>query len=153
MKQNNSQHVIWSTGHPVGYVAHDTDPNLGSSESTAPRLAAMKQLAAGMVFAFDGFHSWTLATGEPKTISVEEMVVIIDAGADYLMPQQQELILIHSSRSRSDSTALIMLYCKAASWLPEPVWSARPLVLVSGVCIYAQVCIHAAIRYIVFVWL
>ena len=95
MAENGSEHVMWSTGHPVGYVAHDTGPNLGGSESETPRPAALKPLKAGMVFAFDGFHAWRLPGGEPKTISVEEMAVVTDTGARYLIPPQQELILIN----------------------------------------------------------
>ncbi|MEE4244416.1 MAG: M24 family metallopeptidase, partial [Kangiellaceae bacterium] len=94
MKQNNSEHVMWSTGHPVGYVAHDTGPNLGGSRGSTVRPAAKKTLKEGMVFAFDGFHSWKLADGNFKTISVEEMAVITKDGAEYLIPPQQELVLI-----------------------------------------------------------
>ncbi len=96
MKRNKSEHVMWSTGHPVGYVAHDTGPNLGGSESEQPRPAALRELAPGMVFAFDGFHAWTLDNGGQKTISVEEMAVITKTGAEYLIPPQRELILIKS---------------------------------------------------------
>jgi len=52
------------------------------------------------VFAFDGFFAWTLPGGSgawgdgSKTISVEEMAVITETGAEYLVPPQQELILI-----------------------------------------------------------
>jgi Xaa-Pro aminopeptidase len=94
MKSNGSEHVMWSTGHPVGYVAHDTGPNLGGSLSETPRPTALKPLKPGMVFAFDGFHAWKLDGGGLKTISVEEMVVITESGAEYLIPPQQELILI-----------------------------------------------------------
>ncbi|MGX5200547.1 M24 family metallopeptidase [Aliikangiella sp. IMCC44632] len=96
MKKNNSAPVMWSTGHPVGYVAHDTGPNLGGSRGATVRPAAHKALKSGMVFAFDGFHSWRLANGGMKTISVEEMAVITDFGAEYLTPPQQQLILIPS---------------------------------------------------------
>ncbi|NMP16299.1 M24 family metallopeptidase [Thalassotalea sp. Y01] len=88
--------VIWSTGHPVGYVAHDTGPNLGGSHSPSSRPAAQKKLKQGMVFAFDGFHSWHLEDGGVKTISVEEMVEITEDGARYLIPRQQDLVLIKS---------------------------------------------------------
>lgn len=93
MARNGSEYVMWSTGHPVGYVAHDTGPNLGGSQSDSPRPAALKPLKPGMVFAFDGFHAWRLPAGL-KTISVEEMAVITETGAEYLIPPQQELILI-----------------------------------------------------------
>ncbi len=94
MEQNGSEHVMWSTGHPVGYVAHDTGPNLGGARSASVRPAALKPLKAGMVFAFDGFHAWHLEGGGLKTISVEEMVVVKDDGAHYLIPPQQQLVLI-----------------------------------------------------------
>nr|WP_083217779.1 M24 family metallopeptidase [Kangiella sediminilitoris] len=96
MKQNGSEHVMWSTGHPVGYVAHDTGPNLGGSRGATVRPAAKKVLKPGMVFAFDGFHAWKRPDGTSKTISVEEMAVITEDGAEYLIPPQQELILIPS---------------------------------------------------------
>ena len=47
-----------------------------------------------MVFAFDGFHAWTLESGGTKTISVEEMVVITENGAEYLIAPQEELVLV-----------------------------------------------------------
>ena len=93
MEKNGSEHVMWSTGHPVGYVAHDTGPNLGGSQSDKPRPTALKPLKAGMVFAFDGFHAWKLPGGL-KTISVEEMALVTETGAEYLIPPQQDLILI-----------------------------------------------------------
>lgn len=94
MKENKSDYVMWSTGHPVGYVAHDTGPNLGGSQAPSTRPAAQKELKQGMVFAFDGFHAWKLADGGTKTISVEEMAVITESGAEYLIAPQEELILI-----------------------------------------------------------
>ncbi len=94
MKKNGSEYVMWSTGHPVGYVAHDTGPNLGGSQDPVARPAAQKVLKAGMVFAFDGFHAWRRPDGTTKSISVEEMAVITENGAEYLIPPQQELILV-----------------------------------------------------------
>lgn len=96
MDKAGSTPVPWSTGHPVGYVAHDTGPNLGGSQSKKPRAAAQKLLKTGMVFAFDGFHAWQREDGTFKTISVEEMAVITDTGAEYLIAPQQDLILIPS---------------------------------------------------------
>lgn len=94
MKKNDSDYVMWSTGHPVGYVAHDTGPNLGGSQSPSIRPAAQKELKEGMVFAFDGFHAWKLENGGTKTISVEEMVVITESGARFLIAPQEELVLV-----------------------------------------------------------
>ncbi len=94
MEQAGSAYVMWSTGHPVGYVAHDVGPNLGGSQSSNVRPDSNKILKEGMTFAFDGFHSWELPGGGTKTISVEEMVVITKDGAEYLTAPQEELILV-----------------------------------------------------------
>ena len=94
MKKAKSEFVMWSTGHPVGYVAHDVGPNLGGSQSTHVRPASEKKLKEGMTFAFDGFHAWKLSDTTLKTISVEEMAVITKDRARYLT-KPQELSLIH----------------------------------------------------------
>jgi Xaa-Pro aminopeptidase len=92
MNQNGSASVPWGTGHSVGYWAHDVGPALNRF--------SRRPLEAGHTFAFDGFHAWTLPGGSgtwgdgSKTISVEEMVVITESGAEYLVPPQQELTLI-----------------------------------------------------------
>jgi Xaa-Pro aminopeptidase len=98
MKENNSDYVMWSTGHPVGYVAHDTGPNLGGSQSESVRPSSARILKPGMVFAFDGFHAWTLENGGAKTISVEEMAVITENGAEFLIVPQEELVLVGGKR-------------------------------------------------------
>ena len=94
MDANGSLYVPWSTGHPVGYVAHDVGPNLGGARIPTPRPAAQKLLKKGMTFAFDGFHCWKQADGTEKTISVEEMAVVNENGATYLIAPQEELILV-----------------------------------------------------------
>jgi Xaa-Pro dipeptidase len=99
MNDAGSATVPWSTGHPVGYWAHDVGPGL-NRRTQAP-------LREGQVFAFDGFFAWTLPGGDgtwgnlSKTISVEEMVVITAAGAEYLTPPQEELILIPARGGRA----------------------------------------------------
>lgn len=94
MEKAGSEYVMWSTGHPVGYVAHDVGPNLGGSQASHVRPASEKRLKTGMTFAFDGFHSWKLEDGRLKTISVEEMAVITEDGAEYLIEPQEILIVI-----------------------------------------------------------
>ena len=94
MEKAESEYVMWSTGHPVGYVAHDVGPNLGGSQASHVRPAAQKVIKEGMTFAFDGFHAWTLEDGGVKTISVEEMAVVKEDGAEYLISPQEDLILI-----------------------------------------------------------
>ena len=98
MEKAKSEYVMWSTGHPVGYVAHDVGPNLGGSQASHVRPAAQKELKEGMTFAFDGFHAWKLDNGNIKTISVEEMAVVKEDGAEYLIAPQEELILISSDK-------------------------------------------------------
>lgn len=103
MKQAGSEWVMWGTGHPVGYWAHDVGPALsGAQRETPPAGAAVRLLQPGQTFAFDGFFSWALsaaAGGEKatKTISVEEMAVVTEKGAEYLIPAQEELVLIRSA--------------------------------------------------------
>lgn len=96
MEKAESEYVMWSTGHPVGYVAHDVGPNLGGSQASHVRPASQKELKAGMTFAFDGFHAWKLPDGNLKTISVEEMAVVKEDNAEYLIEPQEEMILIPS---------------------------------------------------------
>ncbi|HAS58613.1 MAG TPA: peptidase M24, partial [Algoriphagus sp.] len=43
---------------------------------------------------FDGFHTWKREDGTEKTISVEEMAVVTENGAEYLIQPQEDLILI-----------------------------------------------------------
>lgn len=92
MQQDGSASVPWGTGHSVGYWAHDVGPGLNRNTRRA--------LEPGMTFAFDGFHAWTLPGGDgvwgngSKTISVEEMAVVTERGAEYLVPPQESLILI-----------------------------------------------------------
>ncbi|MEW6506215.1 MAG: M24 family metallopeptidase [Bacteroidota bacterium] len=97
MKQKKSLPVIWSTGHPVGYVAHDVGPSLGGAQrSEIPLGSSALKLKPGQVFAYDGFFCWYIdeTKTETKTISVEEMAVVTEVGAKYLIPPQEKLILI-----------------------------------------------------------
>jgi Xaa-Pro aminopeptidase len=96
MAENGSQNVMWNTGHPVGYVAHDVGPSLGGAQTGRDaHPTAYKELQAGNVFAYDGFYKWDIEGGT-KTISVEEMVAITENGAEYLTKPQKDLILISS---------------------------------------------------------
>jgi len=110
MDAAGSLDVFWSTGHPVGYWAHDVGPSLGGAQrGRAPSPHALRPLLPGQVFAFDGFFAWYLDglppgasfpavdPGRPtKLFSVEEMAVITEEGARWLVPPQEELVLIPS---------------------------------------------------------
>ena len=95
MKEQKSEAVPWSTGHPVGYWAHDMGPSLGGAQRTTPPAGdSLRLIEPGQTFAFDGFYAWPVGNGDTKTVSVEEMAVVTESGAEYLIPPQEELILI-----------------------------------------------------------
>lgn len=99
LERHGSISIIWSTGHPVGYWAHDVGPRLGGAAGgAAPSGDAARELRPGQTFAFDGFFGWTRDDGTTKTISVEEMVVITENGAEWLIDPQEEWVLIPSER-------------------------------------------------------
>ncbi|MEJ2540889.1 MAG: M24 family metallopeptidase [Gemmatimonadota bacterium] len=86
--------IIWGTGHPVGYWAHDLGPGLGGAARNRPRPESAPELQPGHTFAFDGFFGWTREDGTTKTISVEEMAVVTEDGAEWLIPPQEEWVLV-----------------------------------------------------------
>jgi Xaa-Pro dipeptidase len=90
--------VIWYTGHPVGYWAHDVGPMLGGADSRrTPSPDVYRPLRPGHIFAYDGFFCWETeedGVKGTKTISVEEMAYVTDSGAEFLIPPQEDLILI-----------------------------------------------------------
>jgi Xaa-Pro aminopeptidase len=98
MKSCASLPVPWGTGHPVGYWAHDVGPAFTGAQSATPPSSgpAMRVLKPGQTFAFDGFFCWSLdpLSGTTKTISVEEMAVVTEKGAEYLIPPQDTLVLV-----------------------------------------------------------
>jgi len=95
LESNGSIPIVWSTGHPVGYWAHDLGPRLGGSNGGRPATGdAARELRVGQTFAFDGFFGWERADGTTKTISVEEMAVVTGDGAEWLIPPQEEWVLI-----------------------------------------------------------
>jgi Xaa-Pro aminopeptidase len=100
MVETGSRPVKWGTGHPVGYWAHDIGPYLGGAQTDAPPSGdALRLLRPGQTFAYDGFYAWEIeyeGGKAEKMISVEEMVVVTEDGAEYLIPPQEELILIPS---------------------------------------------------------
>lgn len=100
MREAGSLPVKWGTGHPVGYWAHDIGPYLGGGQVPDPPSGdALRVLRPGQTFAYDGFFCWEIEYEGGKAergISVEEMVVVTEEGADYLIPPQEALILIPS---------------------------------------------------------
>mgnify|MGYP003651985566 CR=1 FL=1 len=99
LEEHGSIPIIWSTGHPVGYWAHDLGPRLGGAAGGgAPSGDAARPLAIGHTFAFDGFFGWQRDDGSTKTISVEEMAVVTETGAEWLIQPQEDLVLIRSDR-------------------------------------------------------
>ncbi|MBU1099596.1 MAG: aminopeptidase P family protein [Bacteroidetes bacterium] len=98
MEKNGSMSVMWGTGHPVGYWAHDAGPSLGGAAySDKPVGNSARLLREGQTFAYDGFYKWVREDGTEKTISVEEMAVVTETGAEYMSKPQEEWILIKSN--------------------------------------------------------
>ncbi|RKH09365.1 aminopeptidase P family protein [Corallococcus praedator] len=100
MREAGSEPVMWGTGHPVGYWAHDAGPALSGAQSGKPATgSALRTLQPGQVFAFDGFFAWKDGSSPDalRILSVEEMAVVTDTGAEYLNPPQEQLILIPSA--------------------------------------------------------
>ena len=96
MTETGSLPVMWGTGHPVGYWAHDAGPALsGAARTDRPEGSNARLLVAGQTFAYDGFFTWQRDDNSTKTISVEEMAVVTENGAEYMSSPQEELILIH----------------------------------------------------------
>jgi len=95
LETNGSISIPWSTGHPVGYWAHDLGPRLGGSNLGQPAYGeSERRLVPGQTFAFDGFYGWEREDGSTKTISVEEMVVITEDGAEWLIDPQESWVLV-----------------------------------------------------------
>ncbi|WP_163989608.1 M24 family metallopeptidase [Pyxidicoccus caerfyrddinensis] len=98
MREAGSEPVMWGTGHPVGYWAHDVGPALSGAQKDQPAKGqAARVVRPGQVFAFDGFFAWK--DGGPdlmRIVSVEEMAVVTATGAEYLIPPQEDLVLIPS---------------------------------------------------------
>jgi Xaa-Pro aminopeptidase len=100
MEEVGSRPVKWGTGHPVGYWAHDVGPALSGGQVEEPFPATLRVLRPGQTFAYDGFFCWAVETDQgpaERMISVEEMAVVTDDGAEYLIEPQEELILIPSA--------------------------------------------------------
>lgn len=87
-----------STGHSVGYWAHDAGPAIaGYQKDASPTGGGTRKLEPGMVFAFDGTFEWAATDAGAKgnrKITSEEMAVVTSTGAEYLSPTQNELVLI-----------------------------------------------------------
>jgi Xaa-Pro aminopeptidase len=99
MKKTGSLPVKWGTGHPVGYWAHDIGPYLAGGQFAEPPYDTRRLLRPGQTFAYDGFFSWEVEYEGRKgnrMVSVEEMIVVTEGGAEYLNPPQEDLILIPS---------------------------------------------------------
>ena len=69
-----------STGHPVGYWAHDVGPSIGGYDTgTPPRGNQLRELEPGMMFGYDGNAVWPAeddgVTGT-KSITIEEMGLV-----------------------------------------------------------------------------
>ncbi|AKF79517.1 peptidase M24 [Myxococcus fulvus 124B02] len=98
MKEAGSEPMnMFGTGHPVGYWAHDVGPALSGGAKDKPKQGqSTRIIRVGQVFAFDGFFAWKEGPDAMRVLSVEEMAVVTETGAEYLIPPQEDLVLIPS---------------------------------------------------------
>ena len=82
----------------IAWAARSAVPSLsGAARREQPYGNNARVLRPGQVFAYDGFFSWQRKDGSTKTISVEEMAVIDERGASYLIEPQNEWVLISTN--------------------------------------------------------
>ncbi len=86
-----------NSGHPVGYWTHDVGPRIGGYEAGIRTGDPARPLEPGMMFGLDGNYVWP-ATDEgvegTKSITIEEMPVVTEGGAEYMIPPQEDLVLV-----------------------------------------------------------
>jgi len=89
-----------STGHPVGYWAHDVGPSIGGYDTGAPpRGNQLRELEPGMMFGYDGNAVWAAednGVSGTKSITIEEMGLVTENGGEYMCEPQEDLVLIPS---------------------------------------------------------
>ena len=87
-----------STGHPVGYWAHDVGPSIGAYDTgTPPSGNQLRELEPGMMFGYDGNAVWAAeydGVSGTKSITIEEMGLVTADGGEYMSEPQEELVLI-----------------------------------------------------------
>ena len=87
-----------STGHPVGYWAHDVGPSIGGYDTgTPPGGNQLRELEPGMMFGYDGNAVWAAeddGVSGTKSITIEEMGLVTVDGGEYMSEPQEELVLI-----------------------------------------------------------
>ncbi len=87
-----------STGHPVGYWAHDVGPSIGGYDTgTPPSRNQLRELESGMMFGYDGNAVWPAeddGVSGTKSITIEEMGLVREDGGEYMCEPQEDLVLI-----------------------------------------------------------
>jgi Xaa-Pro aminopeptidase len=85
----------YQTGHPVGIWVHDEGPYIGPRHPHYGRKVEMT-LQKGDVFALEPGISMAVTElgNEQIGIHLQEMVVVTESGAEYLVPPQREIVLI-----------------------------------------------------------
>jgi Xaa-Pro dipeptidase len=90
----------YQTGHPVGVWVHDLGPYIGPKHPHYGKKIYMR-LQVGDVFAVEpGVSQFVRAAGEKQRVHLQEMIVVTEEGGEYLIPPQEEIILIPANRNR-----------------------------------------------------
>ncbi len=88
----------YQTGHPVGVWVHDIGPYIGPKHPHYGKKIFMK-LQVGDVFAIEpGARQMVPANGRRESVHLQEMIVVTEKGGEYLIPLQEEILLIPSKR-------------------------------------------------------
>ena len=94
-----------STGHPVGYWAHDVGPSIGGYDTgTPPQGNQLRELEPGMMFGYDGNAVWPAeddGVSGTKSITIEEMGLVTENGGEYMSEPQEDLVLIPTDGFRA----------------------------------------------------
>jgi len=89
----------YQTGHPVGVWVHDLGPYIAPQHPHYGKKIYMT-LQPGDVFAVEpGVSAPVAASGAKQRVHLQEMIVVSESGGEYLIPPQEEIVLIHEVKT------------------------------------------------------
>lgn len=88
----------YQTAHPVGVWVHDVGPYIGPKHLHYGKRIYMR-LQVGDVFAVEpGVSMLVPDLGRRERVHLQEMIVVTENGGEYLIPPQEEIVLIPARR-------------------------------------------------------
>lgn len=88
----------YQTAHPVGVWVHDVGPYIGPKHPHYGKRIYMR-LQVGDVFAVEpGVSTLVPGLGRRERVHLQEMIVVTENGGEYLVPPQEEIVLIPTQR-------------------------------------------------------